>query len=80
MDAIPSPPPHSISLGGLRTPALGVRRATFMGPASENLHNSSAEADIAQGPKTCTTAEVLSVFDQPGVGRKRAQIKSLTLE
>jgi hypothetical protein len=40
MDAIPSPPPHSISLGGLRTPAPGARRATVMGPASANLHTS----------------------------------------
>src|SRR6476659_10195009 len=38
MDAISSPPPHSISLGGLRTPAPRVRGTTVMGPASENLH------------------------------------------
>jgi hypothetical protein len=31
MDAISSLPPHSISLGGLRTPAPGVRRAAIMG-------------------------------------------------
>jgi len=42
MDAISSPPPHSISLGGLRTPALGVRGAVIMG----------------QHPKTFTEAEV----------------------
>jgi len=33
MDAISSPPPHSISDAG-----PGVRGTTFMGPASENLH------------------------------------------
>src|SRR5258708_25653571 len=38
MDAISSSPPHSISLGGLLTPAPGVRRITFMGPTSANLH------------------------------------------
>ena len=31
--------PAVSSLGGLRTPAPGVRRATIMGPASANLHN-----------------------------------------
>ncbi len=31
-------PPAVSSIGGLRTPALRVRRATFMGPASANLH------------------------------------------
>src|SRR5260221_14643496 len=38
MDAISSLPPHSISLGGLRTPAPGVRAATIKGPASPDLH------------------------------------------
>ena len=33
-------PPAVSSFGGLRTPAPGVRRATIMGPASENLHTS----------------------------------------
>jgi hypothetical protein len=39
--AISSPPPHSISFGGFRTPATsrGVRGAVRHGPASENLHN-----------------------------------------
>jgi hypothetical protein len=33
-------PPHSISLGGFRTPAPGVRARAVHGPASENLHRS----------------------------------------
>src|SRR6266849_2523141 len=39
-DAICRRPPHSISIGGLRTPAPGVRRAAIMGPPSANLHRS----------------------------------------
>jgi hypothetical protein len=31
----------------LRTPAPGVRRATFIGPASANLHKSGHSADLA---------------------------------
>ncbi len=38
MDAISSPPPHSISLGGLRTPAAEYAAPSRKRPASETLH------------------------------------------
>src|SRR5882724_265335 len=50
MDAISSPPPRSISLGGLRTPAPGVRRAAIMGPPSANLHNKGSDEPFAESP------------------------------
>src|SRR5258708_17264523 len=40
MDAISSPPPHSISFGGFRTPAAEHAATSLKRPASETLHNS----------------------------------------
>src|SRR5258706_15677862 len=40
MDAISSPPPHSISFGGFRTPAAEYAAPSLKRPASETLHTS----------------------------------------
>jgi hypothetical protein len=40
-------PPHSISIGGLRTPAPGARRTTFMGPASPDRSGAREVLEIA---------------------------------
>src|SRR6266699_2469257 len=49
-DARPLTPPAVSSLGGLRTPAPGVRRATVMGPASANFHNSGRSREFRFRP------------------------------
>jgi hypothetical protein len=59
MDAISSPPPHSISLGGFRTPALGVQgsvthRASIRNPSQEL---SFRHAICGHGPPARDTAK-----------------------
>src|SRR5262249_13663428 len=44
INAISSPPPHSISLGGFPTPAAHARGTVRHRPASENLHISRHDA------------------------------------
>jgi hypothetical protein len=41
MDAISSPPPHSISFAGFRTLAAEYAAPSFKRPASETLRNSA---------------------------------------
>src|SRR5258705_3915273 len=56
MDAISSPPPHSISFGGFRTPAAEHAASSLKRPASETLHISGSELAVKR---------MVSIADSP---------------
>ena len=64
MDAISSPPPHSIFPGGFRTTAPGDVDRLVMGPSSEPLH-------------MCGHAHQGALLPRPTVDRRRARVDRL---